>query len=323
MSSEPILQQNIQRYTPFPIQYQSLWDMYKQSIASFWTVEEIDLSDDVIDWQTLKPEEQHFIKHVLAFFAMSDGLVMENLAERFLSDVQIPEARHFYSFQIAMESIHGEAYALLLQTYVTDNEEKTKLFRSIETIPTIAEKAKWAQQWIQSSDSFAERLIAFSAVEGIFFSGSFCSIFWLKKRGLMKGLVFSNELISRDEGLHRDFAVELYKQLKYPLPYDKIITIIDSAVQIENGFISNSIPVELIGMNSESMSQYIQYVADHLLTALGYDKYYNTKNPFDWMELISIPSKHNFFERRVSTYQKARMFENAGESNFQLDDLDF
>lgn len=302
---EPILEENKDRFVLFPITHQAIWEMYKQAEASFWTAEEIDLSADLIDWDNkLNDDEKHFIKHVLAFFAASDGIVNENLAVNFMSEVQYPEARCFYGFQVMIENIHSEAYSLLIDTYIKDVAEKHTLFHAIDTVPCVKEKAEWALRWI-SQGSFAERLIAFAAVEGIFFSGSFCSIFWLKKRGLMPGLSFANELISRDEGLHCDFACLLYSQLRYPLPVAAVQQIILSAVDIERAFVKDALPVRLIGMNADLMCQYIEFVADRLLVALGSPKIFNVTNPFDFMNLISIPGKTNFFERRVSEYQKA------------------
>lgn len=289
----------------FPIRYRQLWEMYKKAEASFWTAEEVDLSHDVQQWESLSNSEKHFISHVLAFFAASDGIVLENLAARFLHDIQIPEARAFYGFQIAMENIHSEMYSLLLETYIKDSKEKHRLFNAIESISCVAGKAKWALDWIQSSTLFAERLIAFACVEGIFFSGSFCAIFWLKKRGLMPGLTFSNELISRDEGLHCDFACLLYSLLQKQLPWQKVHHIVHEAVEIEIQFVCEALPCALIGMNATLMSQYIKFVADRLLVALGYERKYNVENPFDWMEFISLQGKANFFERRVGDYQKA------------------
>ncbi|KAL6343402.1 hypothetical protein AAG906_024767 [Vitis piasezkii] len=302
---EPILMKNSQRFCMFPIRYRQLWEMYKKAEASFWTAEEVDLSHDVQQWESLSNSEKHFISHVLAFFAASDGIVLENLAARFLHDIQIPEARAFYGFQIAMENIHSEMYSLLLETYIKDSKEKHRLFNAIESISCVAGKAKWALDWIQSSNLFAERLIAFACVEGIFFSGSFCAIFWLKKRGLMPGLTFSNELISRDEGLHCDFACLLYSLLQKQLPWQKVHHIVHEAVEIEIQFVCEALPCALIGMNATLMSQYIKFVADRLLVALGYERKYNVENPFDWMEFISLQGKANFFERRVGDYQKA------------------
>jgi len=279
--------------------------MYKKAEASFWTAEEVDLSEDIKHWEKLNNDERHFITHVLAFFASSDGIVLENLAVRFMKDIQIPEARAFYGFQIMIENIHGEMYALLIDNYIKDPNEKHRLFKAIETVPVIKRKAEWALKWIGSERSFAERLIGFACVEGIFFSGSFCAIFWIKKRGMMPGLTFSNELISRDEGLHRDFACLLYRHLNNKLDKSVILDIIISAVEIEKEFVCDALPVELIGMNKELMKTYIEFVADHLLSSLGVEKYYRVENPFDWMELISLQGKTNFFEKRVGEYQKA------------------
>lgn len=289
----------------FPIQYPQIWEMYKKAEASFWTAEEVDLSSDLRHWETLTPDEKHFITHVLAFFAASDGIVLENLAGRFMKEVQVAEARAFYGFQIAIENIHSEMYSLLLETYIKDFAEKTRLFHAIETVPCVAKKAKWALNWIDGSESFAERLVAFACVEGIFFSGSFCSIFWLKKRGLMPGLTYSNELISRDEGLHCDFACLLYSLLRTKLSKERVRGIVKEAVEIEREFVCDALPCALVGMNAGLMSQYIQFVADRLLAALGYGKLYGVANPFDWMELISLQGKTNFFEKRVGEYQKA------------------
>ncbi|GAV60902.1 Ribonuc_red_sm domain-containing protein [Cephalotus follicularis] len=321
---EPILMEQNQKFCMFPIRYQPLWEMYKKAEASFWTAEEVDLSQDRQQWEALSDSEKHFISHVLAFFAASDGIVLENLAARFLNDVQIPEARAFYGFQIAMENIHSEMYSLLLETYIKDSKEKHRLFNAIENIPCVARKANWALEWIQSSSTFAERLVAFACIEGIFFSGSFCAIFWLKKRGLMPGLTFSNELISRDEGLHCDFACLLYSFLRTQLHLQKVQHIVHEAVEIETEFVCEALPCALIGMNSALMSQYIKFVADRLLVALGYQKKYDVENPFDWMEIISLQGKANFFERRVGDYQKASVMcslENGGKNYvFKLDD---
>jgi ribonucleoside-diphosphate reductase beta chain len=302
---EFLLKENSQRFVLFPIQHNSIWEMYKKHEASFWTAEEIDLSQDQKDWDKLQDSERHFIKHVLAFFAASDGIIVENLGNRFLSEVQVPEARCFYGFQLAMENIHSETYSLLIDTYIKDNTEKTKLFHAMEEIPCIQRKAEWATRWIESDNSFAERLVAFAAVEGIFFSGSFCAIFWLKKRGMMPGLTFSNELISRDEGLHCDFACLLYSMLTHKIDEKLVHEIVRSAVEIEKNFVCDAIPVALIGMNAGMMSNYIEFVADRLLDALGVSKIWNTANPFDWMEMISLQGKTNFFEKRVGEYQKA------------------
>ncbi|MBS4164058.1 Ribonucleoside-diphosphate reductase small chain [Candidatus Protochlamydia amoebophila] len=303
--TEPILRENKDRFVLFPINHAEIWQMYKKAEASFWTAEEIDLSSDLLDWdRKLTNDEKYFIKHILAFFAASDGIVNENLAVNFMSEVQYPEARCFYGFQIMMENIHSEAYSLLIDTYIKDPTDKNRLFKALETIPCISNKADWALRWI-SQGSFSERLVAFAAVEGIFFSGSFCSIFWLKKRGLMPGLSFANELISRDEGLHCDFACLLYSQLNNKLPLETLQAIISHAVSIEKEFVQDALPVRLIGMNATLMCQYIEFVADRLLVALGSPKLYNVDNPFDFMDLISMPGKTNFFERRVSEYQKS------------------
>lgn len=320
--NEPILAENKDRFVLFPIKYNDIWDFYKKSEASFWTAEEIDLSNDISDWNNkLNDNERHFVKHVLAFFAASDGIVNENLAINFLNEVQYPEARCFYGFQIMMENIHSETYSLLIDTYIKDPVEKDKLFHAVDTVPCVGKKADWALRWI-SNGSFAERLIAFAAVEGIFFSGSFCSIFWLKKRGLMPGLSFSNELISRDEGLHCDFACLLYtNHVKNKLPKEQVTKIITDAVMIEKEFVSDAIPVRLIGMNADLMCQYIEFCADRLLLALGCDKFYNASNPFDFMEMISLQGKTNFFEKRVAEYQKSGVMNNKEENNvFNLDE---
>jgi len=294
--------------------------MYKKEEASFWTAEEIDLNPDLQDWENkLNEDEKHFIKHVLAFFAASDGIVNENLAVNFMKEVQYPEARCFYGFQIMMENIHSETYSLLIDSYIKDPKEKDRLFHSIDTLPCVGKKAEWAIKWI-GNGTFAERLIAFAAVEGIFFSGSFCSIFWLKKRGLMPGLTFSNELISRDEGLHCDFACLLYSQLDNPLPKEQVTAIITNAVEIEKEFVSDALPVSLIGMNAKLMCQYIEFVADRLLVALGCEKAYNAINPFDFMELISLQGKTNFFEKRVAEYQKSGVMGKKEDNIFSLDE---
>lgn len=316
--SEVLLTPNKKRFVILPIKFEDVWDFYKKAEASFWTAEEIDLSNDMTDWNKITNDERHFIKHVLAFFAASDGIVNENLSQRFMTEVQIPEARCFYGFQIAIENIHSETYSLLIDTYISNNEEKEKLLNAIETVPCVKQKAEWALRWIDSPKSFGERLVAFAAVEGIFFSGSFCAIFWLKKRGLMPGLTFSNELISRDEGLHRDFACLLFHMLENKPSQETVHLIIKNAVEIEKEFITESLPVSLIGMNSTMMSQYIEYVADHLLVALGCKKLYNTPNPFDWMELISMQGKTNFFEKRVGDYQKSGVMAEKEMSLFSL-----
>ena len=303
---EPILKENPNRFVVFPIQYHDIWEFYKKAEASFWTAEEIDLAADLVDWRTkLNDDERHFIKHVLAFFAASDGIVNENLAENFVKEVQYPEAKFYYGFQLMMENIHSETYSLLIDTYITDPEEKMHLFRAIDTIPAVKKKAEWALRWIKNS-TFQERLIAFAAVEGIFFSGSFCSIFWLKKRGLMPGLSFSNELISRDEGSHTDFAVHLHNNhITNKVSQERIKEIILSALEIEKEFIIEALPVKLIGMNSDLMSQYLEFVTDRLLADLGCEKVFNSANPFDFMVNIALPGKTNFFEKRVGEYQKA------------------
>lgn len=300
--------------------------MYKDQMACFWTVDEIDLSQDTKDWAKLKKDEQHFIKNVLAFFAASDGIVLENLAQRFTTEIQIPEARCFYGFQMMMENIHSETYSILIDTYIQDKEEKKFLFEAISNIASVKLKAEWAFKWIDSSDCFAERLIAFAAIEGIFFSGSFCAIFWLKKRGLMPGLTFSNELISRDEGMHTDFACLIYKHLNNKLTNERILEIICEAVEIENHFITESLPCELIGMNSGLMSQYIKFIADRLLFTLGVPKHFNVENPFEWMDMISLQGKTNFFERRVGDYQKAGVKlvdDKEASKKLNFDDDDF
>ncbi|KAF9058046.1 ribonucleotide reductase small subunit [Panaeolus papilionaceus] len=306
-SEEPLLKESRRRFVLFPIQYHEIWQMYKKAEASFWTAEEMDLSKDVHDWNNrLNHNERHFVSHVLAFFAASDGIVNENLVERFSNEVQAAEARCFYGFQIMMENIHSETYSLLIDTYIKDSAQRDYLFDAIDTIPCIKKKADWAMRWINDKEStFAERLVAFAAVEGIFFSGSFASIFWLKKRGLMPGLTFSNELISRDEGMHTDFACLLFSHLKRRPHPDTVKTIITEAVAIEQEFLTDALPVKLIGMNSDLMCQYIEFVADRLLVALGNDKVYNKTNPFDFMDMISLQGKTNFFEKRVSDYSKA------------------
>lgn len=315
---EHLLQKNLKRFVIFPIEHRDLWEMYKKAEASFWTAEEVDLSKDLNDWEKLKPDEKHFISYVLAFFAASDGIVIENLAVRFLNEIQIPEARSFYSFQIAMENIHSEMYSLLIDTYIKDPHEKQNLFGAIETLPCVKKKADWAISWMESQDvSFGERLVAFAAVEGIFFSGSFAAIFWLKKRSLMPGLTFSNELISRDEGLHCDFACVLFSHLNQKPSCQKIYQIISDAVVIEQEFLTEALPVALIGMNNQLMKQYIEFVADRLLVELGCDKIYLVKNPFDFMEFISLEGKTNFFEKRVSEYQKSGVLSKKDE--FTLD----
>ncbi len=316
---EPLLAENPNRFVLFPIQNPQVWEFYKKAEASFWTAEEIDLSQDQKDWNNLNDNERHFIKHVLAFFAASDGIVNENLAINFMQEVQMPEARCFYGFQIMMENIHSETYSLLIDTYIKDPKEKDYLFNALETVPAVQRKGQWALTWI-NSENFAERLIAFAAVEGIFFSGSFCSIFWLKKRGLMPGLTFSNELISRDEGLHCDFACLLYSYLENKLPEERVQAIIRDAVTIEQEFVTEALPVSLIGMNARTMSQYIEFVADRLLVSLGCGKIYNSTNPFDFMEMISVQGKTNFFEKRVAEYQKSGVMSERADNMFSLDE---
>lgn len=319
MKKEILLEENKDRFVLFPIKYPKLWEMYKTAEQSFWTAEEVDLHADLKDWDRLNDGERHFIKHVLAFFAASDGIVNENLAVNFMREVQLPEARCFYGFQIMMENIHSEMYSLLIDTYIKDSAEKSHLLQAIETVPCVTKKAEWALRWINEG-SFAERLIAFAAVEGIFFSGSFCSIFWLKKRGLMPGLSTSNEFISRDEGMHCDFACLLYGMLENKLPKEHVTQIIRNAVECEHEFVTDALPVSLIGMNSKMMCQYIEFVADRLLVALGCDKIYNSTNPFDFMEMISLQGKTNFFEKRVSEYKKAGVGQQKEENTFKLDE---
>jgi len=316
--SDPLLVENPRRWVMFPIQHTEIWEMYKKHEASFWTAEEVDLSQDNKDWDKLTSSERHFVKHVLAFFAASDGIVLENLAAQFSTEVQLPEARAFYGFQIAMENIHSETYSLLIEQYIKDPAEKEEVFDAIHTMPAVQEKAQWAIQWMNRENSFAERVVAFAAVEGILFSGSFCAIYWLKKRGLMPGLTFSNELISRDEGLHAEFACLLYRQLKNPLPEDIIHSMIRGAVDVERRFICEALSCDLIGMNSELMMRYIEFVADRLLTALGHSKLFGASNPFDWMELISLQGKTNFFEKRVGEYQKAGVMAGTKEEESML-----
>ena len=325
-TKEVLLEKSNDRFVLFPIKYDDMWEMYKKSMASFWTAEEIDLSQDLDDWNKLNDDERHYIKHILAFFSASDGIVNENLALRFYSEVQIPEARSFYGFQIAMENIHAETYGLLIDTYIKDPKEKDYLFNAIDNIPCIKKKADWALKWIYGQEDFALRLLAFAAIEGIFFSGSFCSIFWLKKRGLMPGLTFSNELISRDEGLHTDFACLLYKYIENKPNKEKVIGLIKEAVEFEQEFITEALPVSLIGMNSDLMGQYVEFVADRLLNEIGMEPIYNSENPFDWMELISLQGKTNFFEKRVSEYQKAGVMNsvnNTGNDHGFSMDMDF
>ena len=321
---EPILQENKNRFVIFPIKHHDIWEFYKSMEASFWTAEEIDLSQDLNDWNNkLNDDERYFIKHILAFFAASDGIVNENLAENFVNEVQYAEAKFFYGFQIMMENIHSETYSLLIDTYVKDEAEKDDLFNALEVFPAIRKKADWALKWIES-DSFAERLIAFAAVEGIFFSGAFCSIFWLKKRGLMPGLTFSNELISRDEGVHCDFAVHLHNHhLVNKVPKERIRSIIVDALNIEREFITESLPASLIGMNAVLMTQYLEFVADRLLVELGCEREYNTSNPFDFMDMISLQGKTNFFEKKVAEYQKSGVMNTDVDAQKISFDADF
>lgn len=317
---EPILKENPNRFTLFPIMKPKLFQHYKNHMSTFWVVEEIDLSKDMKDWEKMSENEQYFIKNILGFFAGSDGIVQENLASRFMKEIQLPEARNFYSVQLMMEAIHSETYSLLIDTYVQDKEEKERLFQATQTIPCVKYKAEWAQKWIESkTEDFATRLIAFAVVEGIFFSGSFCAIYWLKERGLMTGLTTSNEFIARDEGLHTDFACALYEEIERKLPKTKVHKIIREAVKIEKQFITESLPCHLVGMNDKLMSQYIEFVADRLCTQLGYGKIYSTPNPFDFMERISLEGKDNFFEKRVTTYAKAGVGKKQEEMSFALD----
>jgi ribonucleoside-diphosphate reductase subunit M2 len=318
--NEPLLTPDDNRFVMFPIRYNDIWEMYKKQVDCFWRPEEIDLTKDLTQWQTLNRDEIYFISMILAFFAASDGIVLENLATRFMNDVQVSEARAFYGFQIAMENIHSHTYSLLIETYIKNKEEKGRLFNAIENFPCIKKKASWAQKWIHDNrSSFATRLVAFACVEGIFFSGAFCSIFWLKKRGLMPGLTFSNELISRDEALHCEFAVLLYSKLTKKLDKSRIHEIIKEAVEIETEFICDALPCKLIGMNSEMMTQYIQYMADRLCVQLGYKKIYNVSNSFTWMELISLEGKTNFFEKRNDSYALANKSSDEETFNFTED----
>ncbi len=319
---EVLLRENKDRFVILPINYPAIWEMYKKHEASFWTAEEIDLSDDQKHWDNLSDGERHFVSHVLAFFAASDGIVNENLAVNFMSEVQVPEARCFYGFQIMMENIHSETYALLIDSYIKNPTEKDRLFHAIDTVPCVKRKAEWALKWINNGN-FAQRLVAFAAVEGIFFSGSFCSIFWLKKRGLMPGLTFSNELISRDEGLHCEFACLLYSMLSNKLSKEEVTEIIADAVVIEKEFVTDALPVRLIGMNADMMAQYIEFVADRWLVELGYDKLYYATNPFDFMEMISLQGKTNFFEKRVGDYQKSGVLNVEAKSQAFSMDEDF
>lgn len=320
---EPILVPNARRFVLFPIRYPQLWKFYKMAEASFWTAEEIDLAGDIRDWEALTKSEQTFVCHVLAFFAASDGIVNENIVQNFCNEVQIPEARCFYGFQVAMENIHSETYSLLIDTLIKDTAEKERLLNAIETVPVVKKKAEWAMKYITESVRFAERLVAFTVVEGIFFSGSFCAIFWLKKRGLMPGLTFSNELISRDEGLHCDFACLLYSMLENKLSNDELHAIVGEAVTYEKEFVCEALNVDLIGMNKNMMSTYIEFCADRLLVALGGEKLFQATNPFDWMELISLQGKTNFFEKRVGEYQKAGVMGGTGVTHEFAIDAEF
>lgn len=318
---DPILSPSADRFVLFPIKYHSVWEMYKKHLSIFWTAEEIDLIPDLADWEKLNDNEKHFISHVLAFFAASDGIINENLALRFYQDIQIPEVRCFYGLQIAIENIHSETYSLLIDTYIKDPDEKNRLFKAMTTVPCVGKKASWALKWMKSDNSFAERLLAFAAIEGIFFSGSFCAIFWLKKRGLMPGLATSNEFISRDEGLHCEFACLLHSllQKENQCSPEAIQSIFAEAVEIEKDFVTSALPVDLIGMNAQSMTQYIEFVADVWCEKLGAGKIFNTPNPFDWMDLISLEGKTNFFEKRVTEYQKAGVMNNDSNKVFTMD----
>jgi ribonucleoside-diphosphate reductase beta chain len=316
-NNELLLKKNGKRFVLFPVIYNDIYELYKKAESSFWTANEIDLSKDITDWEKLNNDEKHFIKNIIGFFAGSDGIIMENLACRFMNEIQIPEARAFYSYQIFNESIHSETYSLLIDTYIKDNEEKEKIFNSIENIPSVAKKASWAYKWIENKNvSFSIRLIAFAIVEGIFFSGSFCAIYWIKKRGLLPGLTFSNELISKDEGMHCEFATLLYSMIQNKVDENIVYEIFQEAVEIEKEFITDSIKCNMIGMNSQLMKQYIEFVSDRLLVQLGYNKLWNVENPFDFMELISLRPKSNFFEVRVGEYAKSKISESS--TNFEL-----
>lgn len=323
-ADEPILQESMDRFCLFPITDSASFDFYLQSVASFWTVSEVDLTQDQVDYGTLSEEEKEFISKVLAFFAASDGIVNENLAANFAQEVTVPEIRQFYGFQIGMETIHAHMYGLMIQTFEQDAAKRTALFRAVQEVPSIHAKAKWALRWTTNKTPFAQRLVAFACVEGIFFSASFCAIYFFKKRGKMPGLTFSNELISRDEGLHRDFACHVYSMLRHRLDQSVVHEIIRSAVDCESGFVRDALRVDLIGMNAKMMQTYVEFVADHLLCALSYDKLYNVDNPFEWMDLISLSGKTNFFEKRVGEYQKAGVMQSAGQvSRAFVTDEDF
>jgi len=320
-AEEPLLKANPNRFVIFPIQHADLWKMYKDHVSVFWRPEEVDLSKDLAHWTALKPEEQHFIKRVLGFFAGSDGIVMENLAQRFMTEIQVPEAKFFYGVQMMMETCHSETYSLLIDTYIEDRAEKLEILRSIQTVPCIQKKADWAMQWMMSEEAdFPTRLMAFAAIEGVFFSGAFCSIFWIKQRGIMPGLTASNEFIARDEGLHTDFACLLYSKCKHKLPKTKAIKLMREAVKIEKEFITEALPCSLIGMSGPRMGEYIQFVADRLMVALGYEKIWNTANPFPWMERISLEGKDNFFEKRVTNYALAGVGQDASKMSFALNE---
>lgn len=314
--SEPILKENLNRYTVFPIEHYDIWALYKEAVKCFWTVEEIDLSEDLNDWVKLNDNEKHFIKHVLAFFASSDGIVNENLMTNFYNEVQLSESRQFYAFQAAIEAIHGETYSLLLDTYIKDSNEKKKLFQSVTEVPIIKKKAEWAFRWMGKDTNFPERLLAFAIIEGIFFSGSFCAIYWLKSRGIMPGLSQANHFISRDEGQHCRHAYLLYNKLQNKLSKERVYSIIKEAVDIEKEFITEALPVSLLGMNSNEMSKYIEFMSDFLLKQIGCEPYYNTKNPFDWMAYISLENKSNFFETRPTEYQRVEKGEFSLDTDF-------
>ena len=318
---EPLLKENPDRYVIFPIQHSDMWGMYNDHVSVFWTIQEVDLSKDSVDWKKLTDNERHFLKRILGFFAGSDGIVMENLAQRFMTEVQVPEARMFYGFQIAMEGVHSVMYSLLIDTYIEDREEKKVILHSIQTVPCIQKKAEWAKNWIKGEEAdFSTRLMAFAIVEGVFFSGAFCSIFWIKQRGLMPGLTASNELIARDEGLHTDFACLLYSKCKHRLPKTKAIKLMREAVKLEKEFIIDALPCSLIGMSAPRMSEYIEYVADRLMVCLGYAKIWNTVNPFPWMERLSLEGKDNFFEKRPTNYMLAGVGKDPSKMQFNLDE---